>query len=156
MSVLATAQKEGDRAIGANWAFFGTQTGIGAKYQYNLTKPFRVESSFYYMFNNYLSKWDVYFNGHLLIPISGRMKIYPLAGLGIVRHEDRNVIYDEENDNYIDSGITAAIEWGRNMGIGIEFKVNEIFIINAEFNHKSLGQRRNSDYLSIGLIYRLK
>jgi len=58
--------------------------GLGAKFQYNLTAPIRLEGSFtYFLEKNYTSMWDLNANVHYLFPVSNEVTVYPLAGLGI-------------------------------------------------------------------------
>ena len=152
MSVTANAQEKGDKAAGVNLAFSGQNiVGIGAKYQYNITKPLRVESSFFYTFNrdliNLNNKWNLYVNAHLLIPIANRIKLYPIAGLGIVRRIEYLISEEYEKSYYNDTW------WGFNFGGGIDYKITDKLIINVELHNKWL-DNQNRTYLSTGIIYR--
>jgi opacity protein-like surface antigen len=59
--------------------------GIGAKFQYNVTKPIRLEGSFtYFLKKDLISMWDLSVNAHYLFPIADKLTVYPLAGLGLL------------------------------------------------------------------------
>ena len=157
LNVTAEAQEKNDKAAGVNLAISGQHIiGIGAKYQYSITKPLRVESSFNYMFNrdliNSMNKWDLYINAHLLIPVINRIKLYPLAGLGIVRREIKYLIIEEECSYYDDIGDFTY--WCFNFGGGIDCKITDKLIFNIELNHKWLDRYNGHTYISTGIIYR--
>ena len=92
------AQEAGDTAIGANLVFtpnwvdywemrrvgevsqvsksYTSNGGFGAKIQYNVTTPIRVEGSFNFLPSGFkLSMWDLSVNAHYLIPVmKGELK----------------------------------------------------------------------------------
>jgi outer membrane protein X len=89
MSVAANAQEKGDMAVGGNLVLGSgdsfTNYGIGAKFQYNVTNPLRLEGSFtYFLKKDYLTMWDLSANAHWLFPVADKITVYPLAGLGIL------------------------------------------------------------------------
>jgi outer membrane protein X len=96
--------------------------------------------------------WDLSVNGHWLFPVVDKITVYPLAGLGIL-------------------GATASIpdidlgEWGSlggsvstsdvafNFGGGIDYKLTEQLILNAELKYK-ISDAWNRLLISAGLAYK--
>ncbi len=157
MSMTANAQQAGDMAVGAN-AVFGTGNsfsnfGIGAKFQYNVMDPLRLEGSFTYFFKkNFLSMWDASVNAHWLFSISDKITIYPLAGLSML---GTTVSYDLDLGpfgGYADSA--SATEFGFNLGGGIDVPVSDKFIINGELKYKICGGGWSRLLISAGVAYR--
>ena len=157
MSVAGNAQEKGGKAVGANLIFDTSIRGIGVKYyRYNVSKPFRVESSFNYYINRNRLNWDFCVNGHLLIPTGKRMKIYPLAGLGITRKSDDNYDYSDitEDDDYNSrEALTSANYWCCSIGCGIDYKINDRWTVNVELNHKQPLGTHYYTHLMAGLVY---
>jgi len=155
INVTAIAQEKNDKAVGVNFAINSQRKiiSIGAKYRYNINKIFRVESSFNYLFdNNILNKWDLFENAHLLIPIGNRLRIYPLAGIGILqKRKNKNPIIEEEWSYYDES--KSSIFWALIFGGGIEYRITDKLIINLELIQKSSNDIRYT-YLSTGILYR--
>lgn len=86
----ASAQK-GDMAVGLNLGvapclekdFSVTNFGIGAKFQYNVTNPIRLEADVDYWFKDKgLDMFDITANIHYLFNIGSKIKVYPLVGIG--------------------------------------------------------------------------
>jgi len=155
MKVTAAAQGEDNKSAGVNMVI-GSQRniiGVGAKYRYNINKAFRVESSFNYLYNNnILNKWDLFENAHLLIPVHNQLRIYPLAGLGILQKRKNNYpVIEDEWSNYDESDY--SIFWAFNLGAGIDYRITDKLIINLELIQKS-SDNINYTYLSTGIIYR--
>ena len=153
VGVAVNAQEKGDKAAGANLSISDSRKiiGIGAKFQYNVSKPFRLESAFQYIFEDYsINRWNLFLNGHLLLPLSKRMKIYPVAGLGILQQK-YDLFYSEELA--YTSEKSSDIFWAYNIGGGIDFKLKNNLIINAELNYKLWENNRRNTYLSAGIVY---
>ena len=155
MNPTATAQEKNEKAAGISFSINSQRNiiSIGAKYRYNVNKIFRVESSFNYLFdNNNLNKWDLFESAHILIPIGNRVRIYPLAGLGILQKRENNYsIIDDEMIVYYESN--HSIFWALNFGGGIEYRIIDKLIINLELIQKSSDNIRYT-YLSTGILYR--
>jgi opacity protein-like surface antigen len=130
----AAAQSKGDMAAGAKVAF-GTGTGygnlgIGAKFQYNVTDPIRLEGSFtYFLPKNNVNMWDFSANAHWLFPVSEGVNLYPLAGLGMW-----GVKY-----SYMGYGGSAGSEIALNIGGGADFFMSESMFLNAEAKYMVTG-----------------
>jgi len=61
----------------------GTNFQLGAKFQYGITDAIRAEADIEYGFKSKgISVFDVTVNGHYLIDVAPKFKIYPLVGLG--------------------------------------------------------------------------
>ena len=141
--VTAFSQEKDDVAIGANVVIgMGhnyTNVGIGPKVQYNLFKYIRAEGSYtYFLKKNDFSMWDLNLNGHLLVPLGGKITIYPLAGIGIL-------------------GFTNSLhnrEISLNLGGGIDFPLNDKAFFNVELKHK-LSNDWDRTALSAGIVFKL-
>jgi outer membrane protein X len=144
ISMTAVAQEQGDMAVGGNLVLGTgesyTNIGIGAKFQYNVLEPLRLEGSFtYFLEKDYLSMWDLSVNSHWLLPVADNIKVYPLAGLGIMSF----------NVNGFDSTTKFAIS----LGGGVDFNLTEAIFLNAEAKYKII-EDYNRLLLSVGIGYR--
>ncbi|GHV48630.1 hypothetical protein FACS1894181_04920 [Bacteroidia bacterium] len=147
MSVAAGAQEKGDMAAGGNLVLGSgdsfTNIGIGAKFQYNVTTPIRLEGSFtYFLKKDYLTMWDLSANAHWLFPVADKITVYPLAGLGILN-------YGSSYGSY--SASTSDIAF--NLGGGIDYKLTDKLILNAELKYK-ISDTWDRLLLSAGLAYK--
>jgi opacity protein-like surface antigen len=137
--------KKGDMSAGAHLVFEEFfQMGIGAKFRYHVSKRFRLESSFNYLFKYkcYSSRWDLYENIHLVIPVplTKHTNIYPFIGFGLLGE-----IYGGKTTTHL----------GCNFGYGIEYRIVDNLIINVELNTKA--ETKLSDawagiYSSLGVV----
>jgi outer membrane protein X len=165
-TMTAVVQEKGAMAVGGNLAvgmgdeIFGTgeeftNFGIGAKFQYNVMTHLRLEGSFTYFFPKTwgglaevkLSMWDLSVNAHYLFPIAEKIKVYPLAGVGILG--SKAIIAE----GYIDTS-TSTSEFGFNLGGGIDVKLSQAFIFNAEVKYK-IGGTWKRFLISAGIAYRI-
>jgi outer membrane protein X len=90
MSAAVCAQEKGDMAVGGNLVLGAgnsvTNYGIGAKFQYNVMNPLRLEGLFsYFLKKDFVSMWDLSVNGHWLFPVADKITVYPLASLGLLK-----------------------------------------------------------------------
>jgi outer membrane protein X len=152
MSVAVSAQEKGDMAAGGNLVLgLGdsfTNYGIGAKFQYNVTNPLRLEGSFtYFLKKDYLTMWDLSVNAHWLFPVADKITVYPLAGLGILNYSTDLGLgaYGVKDASKSDVAF--------NLGGGIDYKLTDKLILNAELKYK-ISDRWNRLLLSAGLAYR--
>ncbi|MDR2912557.1 MAG: porin family protein [Alistipes sp.] len=126
VALTANAQSKGDMAAGAKIAF-GTGTGysnlgIGAKFQYNVTDPLRLEAGFtYFLPKNNVNMWDFSVNAHWLFPVSEGINLYPMAGLGMWGTRASYMGYS--------AGVS---EVAFNLGGGADFKLSDSMFFNAE------------------------
>jgi outer membrane protein X len=137
--MAANAQEKGNMAVGGNLVLF---SGVGAKFQYNLTnplrlfnvaKPLRLEGSFTYFPDNNFSSWDLSANGHWLFTVADKITVYPLAGLGILN-----------GSGYSDFFV--------NIGGGVDYTLTDKLILNAELKYKI--SNWDDWQVSAGLAYR--
>ena len=147
MSVAVNAQEKGDMAAGGNLVLGSgdsfTNYGIGAKFQYNVTNPLRLEGSFtYFLKKDNLTMWDLSVNAHWLFPVADKVTVYPLAGLGILN-------YGSSYGGY--SASTSDIAF--NLGGGIDYQLTDKLILNAELKYK-ISDTWDRLLLSAGLAYK--
>jgi outer membrane protein X len=143
--VTANAQQKGDMAAGANFVLGTgddvTNFGIGAKFQYNVLDPLRLEGSFsYFLPKEYaagmmkLNMWDISVNAHWLFSIGDKFSLYPLAGLGIFGTKAKVEMDLGELGNYDTSASDTS--FGANIGGGVDFRVTESLILNLEAKYR--------------------
>jgi outer membrane protein X len=143
ISAVAIAQEKGDMAIGGNLVFGSgdsyNNVGIGAKYQYNILVPLRLEGSLtFFPQQDMVTMLDLSVNGHWLLPVAENANVYPLAGLGIL--------------NYGGAG-SATTDLAFNLGGGIDYKWSENIIFNAEMKYK-ISDVWNRMLISVGVAYK--
>jgi outer membrane protein X len=156
MSVAAGAQEKGDMAAGGSLVLGAgdsfTNIGIGAKFQYNVTTPIRLEGSFtYFLKKDYLKMWDLSVNGHWLFPLGEKITVYPLAGLGILNYGYDYSVDFGELGSYGASGSTSDIAF--NLGGGLDLKLTDRLVFNAELKYK-ISDVWDRLLLSAGLVYK--
>ena len=164
INVTAYAQMyEGDKAFGGSLLIAGDETtlvGIGAKFQYNITDPIRLEGSFSYFFpkkesekylgttiETSLNMWNLSLNGHYLLPISDNLTAYPLAGLGIagLKAKASALGYsDSASKNY----------FGVNLGGGLDFHITDAITFNVEARYL-IASEGGIFFLRAGVAFRL-
>ena len=148
MSMPAQAQQKGDMAAGGNLVIGTgdsyTNIGIGAKFQYNVTDPIRLEGSFtYFLEKDHVSMWDLSVNGHYLFPVADQITVYPLAGLCIL-----GVKVSGWGGSASDSDIAF------NLGGGIDYKLTDKLTLNAEAKYK-ICNGWDRALLSVGVAFKL-
>jgi outer membrane protein X len=155
MSVAAGAQEKGDMAAGGNLVL-GTgdsfsNFGIGAKFQYSVTDPVRLEGSFtYFLKKDYITMWDLSVNGHYLFKAADKLTVYPLAGLCILNYGyDLNLGLGAYGVD--DSASTSDV--GFNFGGGLDYELTDKLSLNAELKYKIAGEW-NRLMLSAGIAYK--
>ncbi|GAB6123755.1 hypothetical protein JCM30204_49050 [Dysgonomonas termitidis] len=91
MALAASAQEVGDKEIGGHISSLSgdlKKFGIGAKFQYQVTEPIRLEVAGTYYFGKkeelVKSAYTLEVNGHYLFPVSEKVTLYPLAGIGVI------------------------------------------------------------------------
>ena len=161
MNMVAEAQVKGDKAVGAGLVLTSPPgefdlLGVSAKFRYNTSKFFRFESTFDYLFEkDFVSGWDFYIDAHVLISLAGRIKLYPLAGLGILGYnENYPIITDEWGFTY--GGKSSSTRLGYNLGGGMDYKITDKLIFNIEYNYKweaAWNDAWGGSYLTAGVFY---
>jgi len=151
VSVAAHAQSKGDMAVGGNLVL-GTgnsysNIGIGAKFQYNVTDPIRLEGSFtYFLKKDYVTQWDFSVNGHYLFPVTDLITVYPLAGLGLYGTK-WSIDWGLGNTSHSTSDICV------NLGGGADYKLSDKLVLNAELKYKIVNNWSRL-MLSAGVAFR--
>jgi outer membrane protein X len=131
-----SAQEKGDMAAGANLVFGSgnslSNIGVGAKFQYNVTDPLRLEGAFnYFLKKNYVTMWDFSVNGHWLFPVGDKLTVYPLAGLGILNSGS------SVNIGYGLGKVSASSSYfAINLGGGLDYKLTDKLTGNVELKYK--------------------
>ena len=173
----AMAQKD-VKALGVN-VNYGSEiknVGIGAKFQYGLTDAIRVEPSFnYYLKKDGVSLWDANVNFHYLFDVADKIKVYPLAGIGLSHwgtdfgsgyddddedwsdwsrsraSYDDDYGYDDDEEDYDDS--SSSNELVVNLGVGAQYQLNDKWSIGAELKYQIINNY-NQIVFGVGVAYK--
>lgn len=169
----AFAQEAGEMAAGGNIGVAVgdgvTNFGIGAKFQYNVTKQIRGEGSFTYYLGD-LNFWDLSLNGHFLIgiPNQPKLNVYPLAGLSLNGYSGGGssgggwytytnpsgyeiTVFDDDDDNYVGGSGTA---FGLNLGGGADYKLTDRISVQGELKYRIGIDDINLFMISVGVAYK--
>ncbi|MDR0994835.1 MAG: porin family protein [Tannerella sp.] len=161
-------QKKGDMSIGAN-LLMGTNSGytnfgIGAKAQYNISTPVRVEASWNYFFKKSLgdvnigdfnmstkvSTWDLNLNLHYLFPVADWVAVYPLVGVGLFHG---SISSGASLGDYGLGGSDGCTELAGNLGAGAEYYLAANMFVNLEAKWQIIHAWANRFVLSAGIVY---
>ena len=166
VGLCASAQQKGDMAVGLNLGVAPclergaslTNFGIGAKFQYNVTNPIRLEADVdYWVKSKGVDVFDITANVHYLFKIGQKLNIYPLAGIGYAHiggvfsagdfddlkdtmqgvgdYLGDNSLYDdfEASLNEVSGGANKFLF---NVGVGVEYPLTAKFSIGAEVKYQ--------------------
>lgn len=142
----------GEFALGVQ-TVYGTDSkapGIGLHLKYNFRYHLRTNWSTNYNFKRHgVQSVDSNFDFNYLFYIGEKVRIYPLAGLmaRVWFWKDRYTIGTEE---YADSDSDGR--FGVNGGGGIDYVINDHFIVNAEAKYQYL-KDADQVHCSIGVSY---
>ncbi len=143
----ASAQEKGDMGVGLNLGVAPclesgaglTNLGIGAKYQYNVSNPVRLEGAVNYWFKDKgWSVLDIDVNVHYLFNLSENFSLYPLVGLG---YSNVNYTYASENKMHI------------NVGVGCQYNITEKISVDAEVKYSYIGNFQRLPIM-VGVSYK--
>jgi outer membrane protein X len=176
----AFAQEAGDKAVGINLGIGTgnvdkvfeenlTNIGIGAKFQYNLTAPVRVEGAFnYYFKKDYLniigdisllkvSMWDLGVNAHYLFPVIDKVNVYPLVGIGVAGYNTSSplaALLDDDDENPFENGNETTPF--ANIGAGAEYGLTDQINVNLELKYRINFKEdfANRFLISVGVAYK--
>ena len=146
-----SAQQKGETAAGGYFAY-GTgdgfsNFGLGAKFQWNPIDNLRLEPSFTYFFKKDLvSMWDFSTNVHYLFPVTDKVIMYPLAGLGMIGSS-------VSIDGFMGNTSTSSTKVAFGFGGGVDFDLNKNLVFNLELKYK-LCDGGNRLIISAGLNYK--
>ena len=183
----AAAIETGDMAAGLNLGVAPclesgasvTNFGIGARFQYNVAAPVRLEANFNYWFKSKgFDALDLAVNAHYLINLSDKLRVYPIAGVGFAHlggggggsFDPGDFDYDDIfdlfsrsrsgwNDYYdaiedaADAGGSSANKFMFNVGAGIEYDITSKIAVSAEIKYQYI-QYFNRLPINIGVTYR--
>ena len=166
VGLCASAQQKGDMAVGLNLGVAPclesgaslTNFGIGAKFQYNVTNPIRLEADVdYWVKSKGVDVFDITANVHYLFKIGQKLNIYPLAGIGYAHiggvfsagdfDDLKDTMqgvggylgdydgYDEWEDS-LDKTSGGANKFLFNVGVGVEYPLTAKFSIGAEVKYQ--------------------
>ena len=151
------AHEKGDMAAGINIGFAPclekgydlTNFGIGAKYQYNVTKPIRLEADLEYWFKAQgLDVFDISANVQYLFTF-GKITAYPTIGIGYghlgggVSGDLKDALndlkdmmgqYGYDYDDDFDGG--SASKFLFNIGIGAEYAITDKISAGLEIKYQ--------------------
>ena len=157
VGLCASAQEKGDMAAGLNLGvapFVGngvstTNFGLGAKFQYNVSDPVRLEADIDYWFKSQgMGVFDISANAHYLFKLSDKFNLYPVVGIGYGRiigggsgDDDYDYPYKirtragHDDDDY-EEGNSGVNRFLFNVGIGAEYAVTDKISVGAEFKYQ--------------------
>ena len=182
--LCASAQEKGDFAFGLNFGVAPclesgaslTNLGIGAKLQYNVSDPVRLEAAFDYGFKDKgFDIMTVGINGHYIFKVGEKFNIYPLVGVGYARlgysldmgsfdydddlwaNNSRYGYYDDDDNDDDDMDLedmtSSASKFYFNAGVGAEYALSNKFSIGVEAKYQYMkGFSRLP--ISIGVSYK--
>lgn len=157
--LCVSAQEKGDMAVGLNVGVAPclesgaslTNFGIGAKFQYNVTNPIRLEANADYWFKSKGSDaFDITANVHYIFKINQKLNIYPLAGIGYAHVGGvYSASWDDDGEDGMDiGGISVSYPETQddvnstmnkflfNVGVGVEYPLTPRFSIGAEAKYQ--------------------
>lgn len=149
LSIGAYAQK-GKYGAGIA-AVYGTEiskVGVGVKGQYYFNDFVRGEVGLnIYAKNDGVSCWDANINFHYLANIAkNRLYLYPLVGVSFSQWKFdmsdgfMGEIPDTESDSqYAQYEDTKEFRFGPNLGLGLQFNINELTAITLEGRYQLIG-----------------
>ena len=177
IGLCASAQEKGDMAVGLNLGVAPslesgasvTNFGIGAKFQYNVTNPIRLEAAFDYGFKNKgVDVMTIGVNAHYIFKVANKISVYPLVGLGYAHCKatasgipdlDENDWWERANgktdiDDYgtkEESG--SANKFFFNVGVGGQYDLNDKLAVNLEIKYQYI-ENFNRLPISLGIAYK--
>ena len=178
----AAAIETGDMAVGLNLGVAPclesgasvTNFGIGARFQYNVAAPVRLEANFnYWLKSKGCDVIDLAVNAHYLINLSDKLRVYPIAGVGFAHlggggggSFDYDDIFDHfsrsrsgwddifgDIEDAADAGGTSANKFMFNVGAGIEYDITSKLAVSAEIKYQYI-QYFNRLPIHLGISYR--
>lgn len=177
IGLCASAQEKGDMAVGLNLGVAPslesgasvTNFGIGAKFQYNVTNPIRLEAAFDYGFKNKgVDVMTIGVNAHYIFNVANKISVYPLVGLGYA-HCKATAIgipdFDENDWGGIANWETDIDDYGTkeesgsankfffNVGVGGQYDLNDKLAVNLEIKYQYI-ENFNRLPISLGIAYK--
>lgn len=161
----ASAQSKGDMAVGVQFGVAPcletggpTNMGIGAKFQYNVTDPIRLEADVDYWFKaSGCDLFDISANFQYLFKVSDKFLVYPVVGVGYASLGGTAVLegYDRYN-NLVNEVVTGSASVSRviaNVGVGAEYAVSSKISVGAEIKYQYVKDFQRLP-INIGVTYK--
>ena len=151
MAISGYAHEKGDMAAGLNIGFAPcvekgasvTNFGIGAKYQYNITNPIRLEADLEYWFKaKGIDVFDITANVQYLFTF-GKLTAYPTLGIGYGHlgggfggdfDFDWGDFYTRSSSD--DFGSSSASRFVFNIGVGAEYAITDKISAGLEIKYQ--------------------
>lgn len=164
----ASAQEKGDMAVGINVGVAPcvegegspSNFGIGAKFQYNVSDPIRLEAAFnYWLKSKEVDIFDAAVNFHYIFKLSDKFNLYPVVGVGYARlsgtftEVDLSELYNGNLENAIVTESSSASRVLVNAGVGVEYAVSEKVSIGAEVKYQYI-KDFNRVPINVGVTYK--
>lgn len=142
LGLSAAYAQQGKQAIGLQFGY-GTEIenfSIGAKYQYNITDPIRLEGAFNYFFEDHgLNLWDLNVNVQYMFPLASKFNVYPLAGVTLTHWSADDIDWDK---NYV----------GVNLGAGMQYDITSNLAFQLDFKYQLI-KDFDQGVFNFGLVY---
>ena len=135
MSVGLFAQK-GEKSIGLRGGYDVDNGNFGAGIQlnYNLTNHLRVAPNFNYFFEkDGFTTYDANIDFQYLIPITQRLKLYPIVGASMIHGKTETSITIDGSKKTVTNKDT---EFGANLGAGVQFDFCKRWFVHADYTYK--------------------
>lgn len=151
VTLNVSAQKKGDFAVGLNLGVAPclesgvsvTNFVLGAKAQYNVSNPVRLEADLNYSFkDNYIYAFEASANVHYIFDLGKNFTIYPLAGLGYGLF-GVSVFGESE----------SVSRFLFNVGVGSEYNINQNWAVGLELKYQYMSDFSRLPVM-IGATYR--
>lgn len=121
-----------------------TSPGLGAKFSYSVTDPWRLAASFDYGFRNKsIATWDVNIDAHYQFFFGKGMRAYPLAGFTVMGYQTKISSY---KDN------TTCV--GMNIGGGFQYDINDAWAVYTEMKGQLVSQHGSRFVWTVGGSYK--
>lgn len=177
IGLCATAQEKGDMAVGVNLGVAPclesgtsvTNIGVGAKFQYNVSDPIRLEAAFDYGFKNKgVDVMTIGINAHYIFKVANKISVYPLVGIGYAHCKATATgipDMDEIDWGHIANGDADIDDFGTksesgsanklffNVGVGGQYDINDRLAVNLEIKYQYI-KDFNRLPISLGVAYK--
>ena len=138
---LCASAQQGKLSIGADLGIApvledigGTNFEIGAKVRYGLTDNVRLEGNIDYAFKaSYVDMFDITANVHYVVPVSSKVAVYPLAGIGYGHSSISSSSHVGGVDFKISQGYNRFLF---NIGAGADFQIGDGVCLNFELKYQ--------------------
>ena len=172
VGMCASAQQKGDMAVGLNLGVAPslesgasvTNFGIGAKFQYNITNPIRLEADLDYWFKDKgVDVFDISVNAQYIFHIANKINLYPLIGVGYAHHssiaqgdpdfEGFDTPYGGySKEEYENSFKGSSNSFLFNVGVGAQYALTSKISMGLEIKYQYI-QHLSRLPISLGVTY---